>query len=214
LNALAQDFINSGYNLKSLMKEITNSRAYQLSSRYDGTWSSTNERLFARKLVRRLWSEEVHDAVAISSGQPVSYTNVAWNPATVNFAMQLPEPIANATGLPTTFLNAFLRGNRDNEPRKGDATITQALALMNDPFVTNRVNSNAATSTLVIALKLPNDQAVTMLYQNVLSRNPTATELATAVANLSGAGNATARTQEGRNLLWSLYNKVDFIYNY
>jgi hypothetical protein len=214
LNALAQDFINSGYNLKTLMKQITNSRAYQLSSRYDGDWNSANERLFARKLVRRLWSEEVHDAVAISSGIPVSYTNVAWNPATVTWAMQLPEPIANASGLPTTFLNAFLRGNRDSEPRKGDATITQALALMNDPFINNRVNSTAVTSTLVIALKLPNDQAVTMLYQNILSRNPTATELAVGVANLQGASNATARTQEGRNLMWALYNKVDFIYNY
>ncbi len=30
LNALAQDFIDSGYNLKALMKQITNSRAYQL----------------------------------------------------------------------------------------------------------------------------------------------------------------------------------------
>ncbi|MEP6963377.1 MAG: DUF1549 domain-containing protein, partial [Acidobacteriota bacterium] len=62
LNELAQDFINSNYNLKSLMKEIVNSRAYQLSARYDGTWNPANERLFARKLVRRLWSEEIHDA--------------------------------------------------------------------------------------------------------------------------------------------------------
>ena len=35
LNALAQDFIDSKYNLKSLMREIANSQAYQLSSRYD-----------------------------------------------------------------------------------------------------------------------------------------------------------------------------------
>ena len=214
LNALAQDFINSGYNIKTLMKQITNSRAYQLSSRYEGTWNPANERLFARKLVRRLWSEEIHDAVALSSGTSTTYTNVAWNPATITWAMQLPEPIASATNLPTTLLNAFLRGNRDSEPRKGDATITQALALMNDPFVVNRVNSTAANSTLVIALKLANDQAVTMLYQNILSRNPTSTELAVGVANLQGAANATARTQEGRNLTWSLYNKVDFIYNY
>ena len=48
LNALAQDFINSGYNLKSLMREIVNSRAYQLSSRYDGTWDPNSQTLFAR----------------------------------------------------------------------------------------------------------------------------------------------------------------------
>ncbi|MEI9812810.1 MAG: DUF1549 domain-containing protein [Acidobacteriota bacterium] len=214
LNELAQSFINSGYNLKSLMRQITNSRAYQLSSRYEGTWNPTNERLFARKLVRRLWSEEVHDAIVQSFGVPVTYTNANWNPQTVNWAMQLPEPLNTPGGSVTTFLNAFLRGNRDTEPRRPDATISQALALMNDNFVMTRVTSNNTASVLVNALKSPDDQAVGTLYLSVLSRYPTAQELAAGVANLKGAANAAARTQEGRNLLWSLYNKVDFIFNY
>ena len=47
-----RDFINSGYDLKALMREITNSDAYQLSARYNyGTAPADN--LFARKLVRR-----------------------------------------------------------------------------------------------------------------------------------------------------------------
>ena len=52
------------------------------------------------------------------------------------------------------------------------------------------------------------------LFLTVLSRYPNATELNTAVTNLRSASGAIARTQEGRHLLWSLYNKVDFIYNY
>jgi hypothetical protein len=211
LNALAQDFINSNYDVKKLMLQIVNSRAYQLSSRYEGEWSDANERLFARKLVRRLWSEEIHDAILQSSGLPITYTNQAWNPATVNWAMQLPEPFQTGR---TSFLDPFLRGNRDDEPRRGDPSITQAMALMNDSFVTDRVNSNAANALLVQALRLPDDQTVNTLFLTVLSRYPTSTELTTAVANLRSATNATGRTQEGRNLLWSLYNKVDFIYNY
>jgi hypothetical protein len=216
LNALAQDFINSNYDLKSLMKQIVNSRAYQLSSRYDGEWNETNERLFARKLVRRLWSEEIHDAVVQTSNIPTTYTNANWNPATINWAMQLPEPLASnpSGGLPGALLNAFLRGNRDDEPRRGDPSIMQALALMNDNFVMTRVNSTAATAMLVQALRLPDDQLVNTLFLTVLSRYPTAAEFSTATTNLRSAANATGRTQEGRNLLWSLYNKVDFIYNY
>ncbi|MEO8098911.1 MAG: DUF1549 domain-containing protein [Acidobacteriota bacterium] len=210
LNELAQSFINSNYDLKALMRQMTNSRAYQLSARYDGVWNEANERLFARKLVRRLWSEEIHDAIVQSSGVPATYTNAAWNPTTVNWAMQLPEPLGTGPG---TFLDPFLRGNRDDEPRRGDPSIAQALALMNDGFVMTRVNSTATTTTLAQALRLPDDQAVTTLYLTVLSRYPSPTELATAVNNLKNT-NATARTQEGRNLLWSLYNKVDFIYNY
>jgi hypothetical protein len=213
LNALAQDFINSNYDLKALMRQIVNSRAYQLSSRYDGEWNSTNDRLFARKLVRRLWSEEIFDAITQSSGIPMTFNIPNGNPTSVNWAMQLPEPLNTGNGA-ANLLNAFLRGNRDDEQRRGDVSIVQALALMNDSQVVNRVNSTASTSALVQALRLPDDQAVTSLYLNVLSRNPTSTELATAVANLKGAANAAARNQEGRSLLWSLYNKVDFIYNY
>jgi hypothetical protein len=211
LNELAQEFINSNYDIKKLMRQIANSRAYQLSSRYDGAWNEANERLFARKLVRRLWSEEIHDAIVQSTGIPATYTNAAWNPVTVNWAMQLPEPFGTGPG---SFLDPFLRGNRDDEPRRGDPSIAQALALMNDPFVMGRINNAGTTTMLAQALRLADDQAVNTLYLTVLSRYPTAIELSTAVNNLKSATNATARTQEGRNLLWSLYNKVDFMYNY
>lgn len=217
LNELAQNFINSGYSLRELMREIVTSRAYQLSSRYEGTWNPTNDRLFARKLVRRLWSEEVHDAVVQSSGVPVTYTNAAWNPSTVNWAMQLPEPTV-AAGNATTFLNAFLRGNRDSEPRRGDVAIGQTLALMNDAFIfTNRVNVNVTTfpnSLIAQVLRMTDTDGVNLMFLSVLSRYPTTDEQTAALNNLRVAGNTAAKTQEYRNLLWSLYNKVDFVFNY
>ena len=215
LNALAQDFINSGYNLKALMREIANSRAYQLSSRYNGTWDPNSQTLFARHQVRRLWSEEVADAITQSSGIPATYTNVNWNPTTVNWAMKLPEPRntgGNGTAASAGFLDAFLRGNRDDQERRGDGSISQALDLMNDNFVmASRVNTNAATSLIVKALALPNDQLVNTLFLNVLSRYPTAAEMTTALQNLQ---TQSTRTQEARYLYWSLYNKVDFVFNY
>ena len=60
LNALAQHFVDSGYNLKALMREIVNCDTYQLSSRYDGDVERGWEPYFARKFVRRLWGEEMH----------------------------------------------------------------------------------------------------------------------------------------------------------
>jgi hypothetical protein len=215
LNALAMDFINSGYSLKSLMREIVNSRAYQLSSRYDGTWDPNSQTLFARHLVRRLWSEEMADAVSQSSGITPAYTNVNWNPTTVNWAMKLPEPFNTggngSTAANSIFLDAFLRGNRDDQTRRGEGSISQALDLMNDTFVMSKVNSAAATSLIVKALAMPNDQLVNTLFLNVLSRYPTAAEMSTAMQNLQ---TPATRTQEARYLYWSLYNKVDFVFNY
>ncbi len=212
LNALAQDFIDSKYDLKSLMREIVNSRAYQLESQYSGTWNPNWATLYARHNVRRLWGEEIHDAIAQSSNIIPTYTNPNWGP--VNWAMKLPEPLGtpdSARGKVATLLDAFLRGNRDDQTRSAEGSISQALDLMNDQFVMGRVSaSGPATSLLVKSLPLPNDQLIDTLYLNVLSRYPSATEKAAGVANL-GNGN---RSQEAENLLWSLYNKVDFVFSY
>lgn len=208
LNELAQRFIDTGYDLKALMRLIVNSRAYQLSSRYDGVWNPSWDRLFARKLVRRLWAEEIADAIVQTSGIPITYQNgTNWGP--FNWAMQIPEPLQGA-GAATNLLNAFLRGNRDDQPRSGDGSIAQALALMNDGFVMSRLTTTG-TSLLARLLPRSNDELVNTLYLTVLSRFPTAEERSVALANLSPPNN---RTQEAQNLLWSLYNKVDFIFNY
>jgi hypothetical protein len=218
LNTLAQDFIDSKFDLKALMREIANSKAYQLSSRYDGTWNPAWENLFARKMVRRLWSEEVHDAIAQSSGIMPTY-NMGTVFGTVNWAMQFPEP-AGLTGTPdgnngavNNFLNAFLRGNRDDQTRRQDGSISQALDLLNDNFVMSRVQlaKVAKTSLLPTVAAMPNDLAVNTLFLTVLSRLPTSAEMSTAMGHLSSA---STRSTELENLLWALYNKVDFVFNY
>ena len=216
LNALAQDFINSKYDLKALMREITNSQAYQLSSRYNGTWNPSWTPLFARKLVRRLWAEELHDAITQSSGVIPTYTMGSVYPA-VSWAMQLPEPLNlpdGGNGPVNNFLNAFLRGNRDDQPRRGDGSILQALYLMNDNFTASRVSMAKAPATGLLAAlaAMPNDQAINTVYFAVLSRYPTGDEYNTSMMNLNSAG--TGRNKQLENLLWSLYNKVDFVFNY
>ena len=215
LDGLAQDFINSNYDLKGLMREIANSQAYQLSSRYNGTWNPAWQTLFARKMVRRLWSEEVHDSITQSSGVIPTY-NMGAVYGTASWAMQIPEPLNlpdGGNGAVNNFLNAFLRGNRDDQQRKGDGSISQALDLMNDNFVMNRVQYSKAPKAGLLAQVqgMPNDQAVNTLFLNVLSRYPSSTEMTIAMGHL---GNTATRSHELENLLWSLYNKVDFVFNY
>jgi hypothetical protein len=211
LNALAQQLISNKFDLRWLMKTMVNSQAYQLSSRYNGTYNAAWDSLYARHMLRRLWSEEVHDAIAQSSNILPSYTLATGDKVT--FAMQFPEPLntPSAGNAVTPFLDAFLRGNRDDEVRSGDGSISQALDLMNDPFVMTRTKSTgASTSLLVQYLNLPNDQLVGKLFMAVLSRPPSATELSAAVNMLSTG----TRAQSAENLLWALWNKVDFTFNY
>jgi hypothetical protein len=219
LQKLAQDFVNSRYNLKSLMRQIVNSRVYQLSSRVEGVWNSTWDRYYARHLVRRLDAEEIHDSLVIASGVTASY-NIQ-GIGTVNWAMQFPEtanmPAANRNntglGAVTAFLDSFIRGDRDDVERSRETALPQALDLMNDNFVLTRARAGTRNSLLANSLSQPDDQLVTTLWLNVLSRNPTDAERAIALERLRSGG-AAQRTRNAENLLWALYNKIDFIFNY
>ena len=208
LNRLAQDFINSGYDLSALQREIVNSRTYQLSSRYNGSWDPSTADLFGRHLIRRLWSEELHDAIVMSSFVVPTYNNSLWGP--LNYAMKFPEPRGTPDGVNgpiASFLDSFLRGNRDDQERRPDGSISQALGLMNDNFVMSRVQPTSGLLKLV--LPLSDTDLVNSLFITILSRLPTQAEMSAALQNLK-----SNRTQEAQNLIWSLYNKVDFVFNY
>jgi hypothetical protein len=216
LNALAQHFIDSGFDLKALMREITNSSTYQLSSRYPGQWNTAWEPYFARKFVRRLWSEEIHDAVAVSSGLLPSYSITGFTDLgfpKVTYAMQLPDTVNMPGGdIGVNFLDSFLRGNRDDQPRKQDGSILQALNLMNNAFVEARLQSTGANAAPLItkSLNMGNTDLVNNVYLNILSRYPSSDEMSKAITALT----TTNRQQAAQDLIWSLYNKVDFVFNY
>ena len=220
LRDLAQDFIDNGYNLKALMRRIATSDAYQLSARYDGQWDPTWESLHARRLVKRLWAEEVYDAIAQTSNMPgpvvmTTSTRVPNGPAadtrTVQWAMQTTSP--SSRGGAAAFMNPFYPGDREDTERRRDGSDQQALTLMNNAFVMNRTRSTTVAGQDTLLKKHINKtdrELVDSLYLTVLSRLPNESERATA----SGALTSGNRLQAAENLLWSLYNKVDFFFNY
>jgi hypothetical protein len=215
LNGLAQHFVDSGYDVRALMREIVNSDTYQLSANYPGQWNPQWEQYFARKFVRRLWGEEVLDAVAQSTGvfpnMTVSGMTADSTPVRVNYTMQFPDVVNTSDGTTDGFLNSFIRGNRDDQPRKPDGSILQALNLMNSTLIENKLG---VTSPLIQqAANLGNTDLVNKLYLTILSRYPTKDEMSTAMASLPAA-NGSVRNSAIQDLAWSLYNKVDFIFNY
>ena len=127
LNALAQDFTQNGYSIRLLIRTIATSTTYQLSVHYPGVWSENYRRLFARKLVRPLDAEEIHDSVMQATGAQNLYFVDGFDQP-VSWAMQLPdssEPRSNNTVV--QFLNALGRGNRDQVQRNNSGSILEAL---------------------------------------------------------------------------------------
>ena len=219
LEYLTDAFIDSGFDLKALMREIVLSDAYQLSSRYEGTWSASYEPYLARHAARRISAEALHDAVVYATGVPVAY-NVSRSIAPTPFAIEMPDvvntpqaarrnPASVAAG---AFLDAFFRGDREESPRSAETSILQALQLMNNPLVVERIAASSRSGALgeVLRTAANDQQVVALLYLQTLSRQATETELAAGVTYLSGGD----RTERAEDLMWALVNKVDFVFNY
>ena len=211
LEALAIDFERHQYDLKYLIGTIMKSATYQLSSTYPGTWSDKYIPYYARKFPRRLKSEEIFDIITQATNRPASYRPNGYdNP--LRWAMQLPDTEEPPDFATRRLLDFFLRGNREEKRRSDEGSISQALALMNDTFVTSRVKTGATGSTVatIFANRLTPSETVTQLYLTTLSRLPTADELRKTTAFL-GSPVVASRLEV---LQKTLLNKVDFIFNY
>lgn len=221
LDKLAREFQQNNYDLRWLMRAITTSEAYQLSSAYSGDWKPEYERLFARKFVRRLWGEEVLDSIVQISNLPNRMNLVRDDPNPLFWAMQLPEPSTPGGGV-GSFLDSFMRGNRDNEDRKPDGGVPQVLNLMNDSLVLSRTKATGSGASASFARQLlnkypqaaQNQPLAEEMFLTVLSRPPSNAELATAMNTLAAGASPTQRQRQVEDLLWALFNKVDFVFNY
>ena len=217
LEWLAEGFEENGYDLKWLMSEIVSSRAYQLSSRYDGAWSPSWDRYFARHHVDRIDAEALLDSVTVSSGVTINMPTGSAVGTTV-FALQLPDvqnsPTQNRNrpelAQSAAFLDSFFRGDREETPRSSEVSILQALHLMNNPIIVARVEQSGRTGSLASLLAESDDTLVGRLYVTVLGRFATPEEIGAGVAYLAGGD----RRERAEDLMWTLYNKVDFVYNY
>jgi hypothetical protein len=220
LDALAQDFARHGFSLKHLMRTITRSSAYQLSSRYEGEWKESYTPYFARKLVRMLSAEEVHDAISQATHVFESYKKPEYSyaagppePKTVKYATQLasPEELSGKNrGAIEFFLHSFGQSNREQFDRQSAGSIVQAMLLMNDDFVSSRVKAEGGS---LVAQLVGSDRSsgdvVDQLFLWTLARHPGARERAWATALLE-----KDRRQGAEDLHWSLINKLDFVLNY
>jgi hypothetical protein len=208
ITKLAESFIASNYDLRALIRTIVVSNAYQLSSRYTpGDWSEAWAPYYARHYPHRLMAEEVLDAIQKSTG--VAANLGVSGGVFVPRAMLLPDTTEGGTY--AAFLNNFERGNRDDEPRNSDSSIVQALSLLNDRIVTDRIESTNPASLVARLIQQSTDPGTITegLYLNTLSRYPTANEKAAAVSYLN-SGELAKKTED---LQFALINKLEFLFN-
>ena len=214
LEALANYFREHNYSLRSVIKLIAESSTYQLSSRFEGEWKAPYAKYFARKFVRRLKAEEIHDSLVHATGLytdiPIRGTDFRAKYATET---RSPEDFKGKGPMlkdVNFFLESFGQTNREYSERTNEGDITQAILLMNSPFVLRQIKAapGSFVSTL-IQKDISTDEKISSLFERFLVRRPTDDELASAREVVK------KNAQQGwEDLQWLLVNKVEFVHNF
>ena len=191
LDSLAERFVQESWSVKKLIRFLVLSRTFQQSSQDTPEVSRVDplNRLLSRYPVRRLEGESIRDAILAVSGrldrtlygpsiqpyreQPNPYRRLFQGPLDGNGRRSIYLKVTRHQGL--RFLEIFdfpnptvTRGTRDvtNVP-------TQALALMNDPFVLDQAG---VWADRLLAQTVSMEARIESLFRTALGRLPDAAE--------------------------------------
>ncbi len=206
LDALAQDFVQHGFDLKHLLRTIMKARAYQLSStKAPGNAADAANTYFARYMIKRLTAEQLADALDFITGTQEKYQGL---PAGTR-AIQLPDPQVRSF-----LLDVFGRPARQITcecERTVQPNIAQALHLLNGDFLNRKITAPAGRIATLFKANTPVPAIVEELYLVTLARPPRPEELTQAENWIRSAPSP----QEGvQDLMWVLLNSREFLFNH
>lgn len=202
LAALAADFTAHNFDLHHLIRRITASSAYQLSS-VPNKSNKQDTMAYSRYYPRRLSAEPLLDSISQATGSAEAFQSMI--PGTR--ATQLPEP-----EIESYFLEVFDRPSRQLVcERKNTPTLNQALHMIGGDTA-HRKSSDPRGFIARNLEAIPDDKKmVEELYLRALARFPDEEEQANA-ANAIRA--AKTRRQGLEDVLWALLNTKEFLYNH
>ena len=158
--ALEKHFIASGFDLKELVKTITRSHAYQLSSipNKDNLGDRQN---YSRYYPRRLPAEVMLDSIDQLAGTQTDFANL---PAGTR-AVALPD---NSYNRSSPFLRVF--GRPENESvceceRMQSSSLAQSLHMINASDIRGKLANGNGRAEKLARDKRPNDEKIRDMYQ-------------------------------------------------
>jgi hypothetical protein len=139
LDYLAAGFINSGFDMKWVHREIANSRTYQLSWQTNDT-NVADERNFSRAVPRRLPAEVAYDALQIATASDAKANRLHTDLEGRAIAMASPPRNNNGGGGAGAqyALTVFGRSTRESNcdcDRSMESSLLQTVYLQNDSDV-------------------------------------------------------------------------------
>ncbi len=168
LEELGKKLAGYGFDKKKLVRDICNSRTYQLSVATNPT-NELEESYFSHSYVRRLRAEVLLDAITRITGTEDRF---AQSPPGTR-AVQI-----HSGEVTNYFLTTFGRAPRETPCScevNREATLSQALHLVNGDTVTSKIAQSKVIAGLLADNKSP-EAIIEELYIRTLGRTPNATE--------------------------------------
>ncbi len=186
------------------MRTIVTSKTYQRSTQANP--SNAHDTLnFSRAVPRRLKAEVLVDCLVQATAVQESFPG-----APPGFrAVQLPDSAIQSPLL--SLLGKPARNEACECERSDDSNMLQALEFINGKTVLERVSRPGGRVDLLLRQKLTDAQLVEELYWWTLCRPPSAKETEIAVAHIKGYDGK--RAEAAQDLLWTLLNTKEFLFN-
>jgi len=215
LEALADEFIQSGYSIRRAIRLIVSSNTYQLSSRYpQGKWLSAYARYFAKRQARRLTAQQLYDSLTTATGTeaPIPVDGMA---DIFRYANQLPHPRSSLDFQLEQLLASAGAGDWVNQLPNNQPSLYGVLDFFNSNIVAGRTRawsdqfSPQTRLATWVAGGLSDAEIIRNLFLATLTRPPTDAEVA-AIMKVSQADRRMWLT----SVQWALLQKSDFGFNY
>jgi hypothetical protein len=173
LDALAREFVSSGYRLKPVLRLVLNSSTYQLSSNAvtQSRFAANSAPYCTNQSVKMIGAEQLLDAISQVTGIPQEFPG---HPRGTR-AVELAE---GATEHP--FLKAFSKPVRDVTcecAREDDPSLSQVIHLMNNRHIVEAIKSSDSRLGQWLAAGKSDAEVTELLYLSTLSRRPSPAEL-------------------------------------
>lgn len=206
LAALGERLVATDFDIKALVRDICNSRTYQLSTLPNET-NALDETNFSKSRVRRLRAEILLDVISQVTNTPNKFRGLPQGARAVQIADGKTS---------NYFLTTFGRATRATVCScevKMEPNLSQALHMLNGDSAHDRISRGKVIQKLREEHAGSPREIITRLYLRTLTREPNSAEL----QHLLTAKEETPEEAKGEfyhDLFWALLNSKEFIFNH
>lgn len=205
LDALAKDFVDSGFDRKHLLRAILNSRTYQ-ASHVTNEMNRDDTTYFSHQEPRMLGAEQLLDAI----NHTLKLNQKLGSLPAGTLATQMPAPDVAKVD----FLKVFGQPERSTVcacERSSDSNLGMAIELFNGPLIHEKLRAENNRFRKNLAEGKSTEDVIKEIYLAAVCRLPSDVELKAALAHCSKATDPVSGVED---VCWALFNTDEFLFQH